>query len=254
MKIPSFSVITITFNAEKYLERTIRSVIAQTSDDYEYLIIDGGSSDNTLSIAEKYKPHIHTLLSEKDRGIYDAMNKGMKLAKGRFVWFMNAGDEIARPDVMERMLAGMPPESDVIYGDTFFVNEDGHVRGLRSVITPHKLPQHLHWKDMKMGMLVCHQSFLAARAIAPEFIMNNLSADIDWEIKCLKKANSVYFFEGVIARYLEGGVSNRQLKRSLTDRFKVLREHFGFLPTLLAHLAIAFRGIKLILTNKGKYW
>ncbi len=252
--MPSLSIITITYNAEKYLERTIQSIVSQTSDDYEYLVIDGGSKDGTLAIAEKYKTHIDRIISEKDEGLYDAMNKGMALATGDFVWFMNAGDEIARPDVIKRILEGINPETDVIYGDTFFVNEQGKIRGLRSAITPHKLPQNLHWKNMRLGMLVCHQSFIARRSIAPPFLTDNLSADIDWEIKCLKNAREAFFFDGVIARYLEGGISNKHLKKSLADRFIVLKNHFGLLGTLWAHVQIAFRGIKLIVSNKGKYW
>jgi hypothetical protein len=134
------------------------------------------------------------------------------------------------------------------------VNEKGQIRGLRSVLTPHKLKQNITWNNMRFGMLVCHQSLLVAKALAPNFILNNLSADIDWEIESFKKAKKTLFLEEPICKYLEGGVSNQQLYKSLSDRFKVLSSHFGLIPTLLNHSAILVRGIKKIITSGGKYW
>ncbi|WP_341224848.1 glycosyltransferase family 2 protein [uncultured Arcticibacterium sp.] len=252
--MPKVSIITITYNAEKVLERTIMSVLAQTSQDFEYIIIDGDSKDGTKAICNKYEKHIDLFSSEKDEGIYDAMNKGLRLANGDFVWFMNAGDEIASSDTLENIFSKLTSNTDLIYGDALFVNDEGIVRGLRSKLTPHKLKTDISWQDLRFGMLVCHQSLLVHNSIAPTFILNNLSADVDWEIKSFKASKEQLFLNEPLANYLEGGVSNQQLEKSLKDRFIVLKKHFGLIPTLFYHLIILGRGLKKIWTNKGKYW
>jgi glycosyltransferase involved in cell wall biosynthesis len=248
------SIITITYNAEQYLERTIQSIENQSVQDFEYIIIDGKSKDDTLKIAEKYKSRINKLISESDKGLYDAMNKGLKNASGDFVWFMNAGDEINDNQAVEKIYKVISDKTDVLYGDTFFIDEDGSIQGLRSEITPHRLSKELKWQDMKLGMLVCHQAFIARKSIAPLYMENNLSADVDWEIECLKKAKEVKCLDFVVAKYLTGGISNKQLKRSLLDRYEVLKKHFGLMGAISAHVQILFRGVGLILKNRGKYW
>jgi glycosyltransferase involved in cell wall biosynthesis len=248
------TIITITYNAEQFLERTIQSILAQTDQDFEYIIIDGKSKDGTLQIAEKYKNRVNKLISEPDKGLYDAMNKGLKNASGDFVWFMNAGDEINDKETVSRIAQSVTQQTDILYGDTYFVNNEGEIQGLRSEITPHRLPKNLKWQDMKLGMLVCHQAFIARKSIAPLYMKNNLSADVDWEIECLKRAKEVKYLDFVVAKYLTGGVSNQQLKRSLTDRYEVLKKHFGLMGAISAHIQILFRGVGLILKNRGKYW
>lgn len=252
--MPKVSIITVTYNAEKVLERTIKSVLAQTSQDFEYIIVDGDSKDGTKAICNKYEKYIDIFSSEKDKGIYDAMNKGLRLANGDFVWFMNAGDEIANSQTLANIFSQVSTETDLVYGDALFVNDKGIARGLRSELTPHKLRNNISWKDLSLGMLVCHQSLLVHKNIAPNYIMDNLSADVDWEIKSFKASKNQVFINEPLSRYLEGGVSNQQLEKSLKDRFIVLKEHFGLIPTLLNHLIILLRGLKKIWSNKGKYW
>jgi glycosyltransferase involved in cell wall biosynthesis len=250
------SIITITYNAEKYLTRTLESIVNQSRQDFEYLIIDGKSKDGTLLIAAAYDARINQIISEPDQGLYDAMNKGLALATGDFVWFMNAGDEICEIDAVAKIyqLIDAQPKIDVLYGDTYFVEEDGNIQGLRSEITPHRLPRNLQWQDMNLGMLVCHQAFIARKSIAPLYLTTNLSADVDWEIECLKKARKIQFLDFVVAKYLVGGISNKQLKRSLLDRYDVLKKHFGLLGVIQSHILITIRGIKMIIQKRGKYW
>ncbi|AWV97245.1 glycosyltransferase family 2 protein [Arcticibacterium luteifluviistationis] len=248
------SIITITYNAEKVLERTIKSVVSQAFRDFEYIIVDGDSKDGTKAICEQYSQHIDIFSSEKDDGIYDAMNKGLRLANGDFVWFMNAGDEIATSKTLSNIFSKVSAKTDLVYGDALFVNDDGVARGLRSVLTPHKLKADINWRDLRFGMLVCHQSLLVHRSIAPTYIIDNFSADVDWEIKSFKASTNQVFLEEPLANFLEGGVSNQQLEKSLKDRFIVLKNHFGLIPTLFNHLIILVRGLKKIWTSKGKYW
>ncbi|RYC71951.1 glycosyltransferase family 2 protein [Spirosoma sordidisoli] len=246
---PTVSIITITYNAGQFLERTIRSVMAYTTSEVEYIIIDGASTDRTLDIIRQYEAHVTSWISEPDRGLYDAMNKGLHRAQGKYVWFMNAGDELHDPDTLPRLLSLMQTNpADVYYSDALFVEDTADRRssipvGLRSVITPHTLPVPLTWRDMALGMKVCHQAFVACRSIAPDYILGNLSADLDWEIRCLKAARRIEFVPFVLCRYLVGGLSVQQHRRSLIDRFRVLVTHFGWGSTLFNHGRIVWRAL-----------
>lgn len=242
-RMSRLSIITITYNAEEFLERTLESIAAQTDQDFEYLLIDGASRDGTLAIAARYRDRINVLISEPDKGLYDAMNKGQARASGTYVWFMNAGDEIAEPDAVAKLKGLMRENPDVIYSDTLMTDHSGAVLGLRSERMPHKIPEALSWKKYGLGMLVCHQSFIVRKAIAPAYRTDNLSADIDWEIECLKRASGIVQYPGILARYLIGGISHRQKWRSWKDRYAVLRRHFGFLPNLYNHFRILMRAV-----------
>ncbi len=260
MNEPLISIITVTYNAGRYLERTLRSLVAQGGAlaDAEYLIIDGASTDNTLDLVRQYERFVTRWVSEPDQGLYDAMNKGQRLARGQYVWFMNAGDELHDPQTLGRLLDRIrTTRADVYYSDALFVEDDGGRRagasvGLRSVVTPHVLPHNLTWQDMALGMKVCHQAFVARRSIAPPYLTDNLSADLDWEIRCLKAANRIEYVEFVLCKYLVGGLSVQQHRRSLTDRLKILVTHFGLLPTLLNHVRILQRSWQFKQGRKSK--
>ena len=251
--MPTISIITITYNAERFLERTIHSIVAQQATDFEYIVIDGASTDGTLDIIKRFEANVTTWISEPDKGLYDAMNKGLHLAKGEYVWFMNAGDEIHDPQTLPNLLARIKAEAvDVYYSDALFVREEqGIVRpvGLRSQVTPHTLPHNLTWRDMALGMKVCHQAFVVKRAVAPDYLTNNLSADLDWEIRCLKAATTIAFLPFVLCKYLLGGLSVQQHRRSLIDRFKVLVLHFGLLSTIMNHAQIVWRATQFKSNN-----
>ncbi|WP_044200094.1 glycosyltransferase family 2 protein [Dyadobacter tibetensis] len=255
---PILTIITITYQAERFLERTLKSIDAsmemvQNKGAIEYLIIDGGSTDGTLSIAQRYSHLITTLCSEPDRGLYDAMNKGQERAVGTYLWFMNAGDEIFDSHTLARLMTTLESEADVYYSDAMFVRENGSEVGLRSECTPHKLPTDLNWRDFTLGMKVCHQAFIARKRVTSTYPIDNLSADIDWEIKCLKRSKKTEYIPQPLCRYLIGGLSVQNHRRSLVDRFYVLTRHFGLLPTLWNHVRILVRGI-IFSNKKRKYW
>jgi glycosyltransferase involved in cell wall biosynthesis len=253
MPVP-ISIITVTYNAERYLDRTLQSVIGQQACtpgvDYEHLIIDGASTDGTLDLIRRHETYLSHWQSEPDAGLYDAMNKGQACATGEFVWFINAGDALHDPQTLSRLLAAIRanPGSDVFYSDALFVQEDGSPVGLRSAVTPHRLPTQVppyrvRWQDMAMGMKISHQAFVARRRIAPTYPTDNLSADLDWEIRCLKAARATTYLPFVLCRYLVGGLSVQKHQQSLLDRFKVLTWHFGLLPTLWNHAKIVWRAL-----------
>jgi glycosyltransferase involved in cell wall biosynthesis len=255
--MPLLTIITITYNAERYLPRTLASAekaLAKLTDKtlVEYLIIDGCSKDGTLGIADQHR-FISKVISEPDRGLYDAMNKGLHLATGKYLWFLNAGDEVQDETILARLITSFQSNADVYYSDALLVREDGSEVGLRSKFTPHDLPENLTWKDFALGMKVCHQSFIAKKEIAPPYDDTNLSADIDWEINCLKRSKKTQYLHFVLCRYLMGGLSVQNHRRSLTDRFTVLHKHFGLLPALWNHGLIFWRGFWFARKN-GKYW
>ena len=119
---PSVTVITVTFNAVNYLEETIKSVLSQDYSNLEYIIIDGGSSDGTLDVIKKYESSIDYWLSEKDCGVYDAMNKGIKLASGAWINLMNAGDIFNGPEILTYAMVNRN-DADIIFSDTVFLNK-----------------------------------------------------------------------------------------------------------------------------------
>lgn len=238
---PLFSIITVTFNAEAFVERTILSVLGQTYQDIEYILIDGASTDGTMEIVKKYKDHPHiSWKSEPDNGLYDAMNKGLKLATGDYVWFINAGDTLHSSTTVEELAESIPGKllPDVIYGETAIVDEGGRMLGMRRL----KAPERLTWKSFRMGMLVCHQSFLVRPTVAPEFdLAYPRSSDFDWCVKCMKRADDIYNSHQTLSDFLEGGMSAVQRKESLKERFQIMKNHYGVLVVTLLHIWFAIR-------------
>ena len=238
---PFISIITVSFNAEEVLERTILSIINQSYTNYEYIIIDGASTDSTTKIIEKYKIKIHKYLSEPDEGIYDAMNKALKMAEGDYVWFMNAGDQLYDNQIFEYIFE-KHNTADIIYSDTLVVNKEGKEVGLLSKLTHNNAPKELHWKMMQKGMVVCHQSFLVKREITPFYDINyKYSSDVDWVIKCLKKADNTFLSDKILTRFLNAGLSKANLKTAMKERFFILQKHFGILPNIINHIIMLIR-------------
>lgn len=124
-KSPKISIITVCFNAGNALEKTIKSVISQSYPNLEYIIIDGKSTDNSLEIINKYSQYISIIISEPDSGLYDAMNKGLNLATGEYVNFMNAGDIFYNNEVTSNLIKEANLDYDVIYGDAIAINQNG---------------------------------------------------------------------------------------------------------------------------------
>lgn len=124
---PKVTVVTVTYNAEKYLEQTIKSVIEQDYPNIEYIIIDGASTDGTIDIIKKYEKHINYWVSEPDNGIYDAMNKGIDASTGEWINFMNAGDSLNDFKIISNMIQSIDNDTNIFYGGTNFINELGDV-------------------------------------------------------------------------------------------------------------------------------
>jgi glycosyltransferase involved in cell wall biosynthesis len=212
------------------------SVLNQTYTSIEYIIIDGLSNDGTLEILNKYKERVSRIVSEKDKGIYDAMNKGLKLVTGDYVLFMNSGDEIYAADTVEKVFAASP-NADIYYGETEMINEAGESLGQRR----HKAPDTFTWKGFKLGMSISHQAIYIKRTLTEPFDEQyQLSADIDWIIRAAKKAQMIVNTRQYVAKYLVGGMSKTKHRQSLIERYQIMRRHHGLLSTLFSHGIIAF--------------
>jgi glycosyltransferase involved in cell wall biosynthesis len=236
---PLLSIITVTYNAGKVLQRTLDSVTAQDYPHIEHVLIDGASKDNTLALLQAHAVLLpaSVLVSEPDRGLYDAMNKGLALAKGDYVLFLNAGDELADSHILTEIFAS-EAGAEVYYGHALMVDLDGRPHGLREPLPPKRL----HWRSLKRGMNVSHQAFIVKRSLALEYDLSyRICADIDWMIRILKEVKSPKYVDAVFCRYLIEGLSSSRRKQAWTERYAVLRKHYGFWSNLFNHLYIAAR-------------
>lgn len=236
---PRISIITICYNAAASIERTLRSVAAQTYPHIEYLIIDGASKDATLQLVAELAPQAK-VYSEPDKGIYDAMNKGRARATGDYLWYLNAGDALPSADTVAKLVAASCASSlpDIIYGDTRLIDSEDRDLGLRRL----RPPRELGWRSFERGMLVCHQAFIVRRSLAPEYDLRyRFSADVDWCIRAMKEAQSYYFYPEVIALYLNEGTTTANHRASLLERFDVMRRHYGLGRTLLRHITFVLQ-------------
>lgn len=255
-----FSIITITYNAEAFLPRTVESVLSQHYRDIEHIIIDGASTDSTISVAQDYMQrsyaaqngHEVRIVSEPDNGLYDAMNKGLRQASGDYICFLNAGDFFPNANVLDtivsRSLTGKSRQQlpAVIYGDTDIVDNDGNFLRHRRLVPP----RNLTWRSFRKGMLVCHQAFYARLDIArtvPYDTRYRYSADVDWCIRVMKEAErmgaGLAYVDSVVVNYTQEGQTTKHHRDSLKERYRVMQCHYGAFTTALMHAWFAVRAV-----------
>ena len=252
-----FSIITCTYQAEKVLQRTVDSVLSQTYSIVEHIIIDGLSKDGTLRIIEDYEKknesvgslHEIHVISEPDKGLYDAMNKGIARATGDYLCFLNAGDVFSSSLTLEKIAASVIAGAQlpgVLYGDTDVVDNEGHFLRHRRLAPP----ENLSWRSFKQGMLVCHQAFYARVDLAKQTLYDLsyvYSADVDWCIRIMKAAEEANLplrnVHQVVVNYLAGGMSIKNHRASLQERFRIMCRHYGLLTTLMMHVWFVIRAV-----------
>ncbi len=231
---PLFSIITVTYNAEATLPATLKSVSEQTFDDYEHIIVDGASKDNTLALARKDATDRMRIVSEPDHGIYDAMNKGMGLAKGKYYIFLNAGDAFHSAETLAGIATAIKENNfpGIVYGQTQLVDSER-----RRVADRHlTAPQELTYESFAEGMVVCHQAFVALARIAPLYNLKyRFSADYDWCIQCLQHSRRNVYVPGIMIDYLNEGTTTANHRASLIERFKIMSFYYGMTKTVLRH-------------------
>ncbi len=234
---PLLSVITVVYNNVQHIERTMLSVLGQSYLNIEYIIIDGISNDGTLDVIRKYQNRICQFISEKDAGIYDAMNKGLAVATGDYVLFMNSGDEIYDETTVERIFK-TAVNADIYYGETEMLNAQLQSEGTRR----HHVPKALNIQSFKYGMSVSHQAIYIKTAIArPYNLSYKLSADIDWILDAISKSSLIVNVDFYVAKYMMGGLSKDKHFQSLKERYQIFKNHYGLFPNLMNHGIIALR-------------
>lgn len=220
---PLITIITVVYNGDDYIENTILSVMSQTYGNVEYIIIDGGSKDGTIDIIRKYEHAIDLWISEPDKGIYDAMNKGIALATGDWINFMNAGDTFYGSEVLEKIFSGFShPAGRMIYGNVEVVYPDFRI------IRKAGLPENL-----SKGMQFSHQSLFAPLA----FHKNNLfetgfktAADFNFIFTANRSGIPFVYADETVSSVTSGGVSDvrriqsiKEMRRIVIPRDKRLR-------------------------------
>ena len=249
MKSPLFSIITVTRNSGKSLEQTILSILNQTYQHIEYIVIDGASTDGTINTILHYRSGLSYWISEHDNGLYDAMNKGLWAATGDYIWFLNAGDVFKHNEIVSELaaIATQNELPDILYGETDLMDRNGQIFAERRL----RAPQYLTWKSFRMGMLVCHQAFIVKRSIAPKYNLKyRFSSDFDWCIRCLEKAKTVVHTQLRLVNYLSEGLTTANRIKSLKERYGIMCKFYGIFATTLLHGWFAVRFCWAKLTNK----
>jgi glycosyltransferase involved in cell wall biosynthesis len=224
---PLVSVITVVLNGCKYLEDTIKSILDQTYDNIEYIIIDGGSTDGTINIIKKYEHIIDYWISEPDKGIYDAMNKGWLLAGDlSFVLFLGAGDKILNlpPDIkkfdMSHVIFGK-----VDSGEGKFSNSKADIR-------------------LRLGNTLHHQALLINKSLSPEPPFNTkykIYADFDFNQRLLKQGIKFILSANFVSYALPGGVSK---KLCIKESVSIVKKNYGIFWAILAIVYYLYQGVK----------
>lgn len=222
----------------------MESVASQTCRLFEHIIIDGDSRDDTLAIASRWaKSYGARILSSPDKGIYDAMNKGLAEAQGDYVIFMNAGDKFHSPTTLQ-LLADAIMDNDypgVVYGQTDIVDDNGQRICGRHLQAPEKLTL----KSFQDGMVVCHQAFVALRRIVSGYDLRwRFSADYEWCVRVLQHSRRNVYVGEVSVDYLQEGTTTRNMRRSLAERYRIMCYYYGFWPTTLRHIKFLGRFLK----------
>lgn len=215
---PLISIITVVYNDEKFLEETIKSVINQTYNNVEYIIIDGASTDGTVDIIKKYEDVIDYWVSERDSGIYDAMNKGIDVASGKWINFMNAGDGFYNDDILEKIFTlNTFKNVDIIYGN-------------HNVIYPNKtrIVKAGNIDDIWKGSQFCHQSaFVSAKVQKTNKfnLSNRIGADFELFYYLYKQKMYFKYIDSIVANYSAGGLSDIKRVDSIVGRWNVINKN-----------------------------
>lgn len=215
---PLISIITVVYNGENFLEETIKSVINQTYSNVEYIIIDGGSSDSTVDIIQKYDNNIDYWKSEKDSGIYEAMNKGIDMATGGWINFMNAGDSFYNENTLEQLfLDNDYTKYDIVYGNHKVIYTNKSRIAMAGCI-----------KDIWKGSQFCHQSTFVSTKVHKKNkfnLSNRIGADFEFFYNLYKQNLNFKYIDIVIANYSAGGLSDIKRIDSIVGRWNIIEKN-----------------------------
>jgi glycosyltransferase involved in cell wall biosynthesis len=210
------SVITVSYNSAKTIERTIQSVLAQDYPYIEYIIVDGASNDGTLDVTAKYGPKISKMISEKDKGIYDAMNKGLALATGDLVHFLNSDDWYASPTVISQIVREVSDLQKMYHGKLRFYHQDGRVTEMGGEVKPLDLRYEI--KNLHQPALFCPKSFFDKWGGFDSSY--RVSADYDLMRRFLTQAPSA-FVDLVVTNMSDGGTSTKMIDAGIRENVAI---------------------------------
>lgn len=229
------SIITVCLNSEAKIVPTIESIKKQTFKDYEYILIDGASSDNSVLVARRFVSEISkmSIFSEKDEGVYDAMNKGIQKAKGDYIYFLNAGDTLYNSNVLEKCAEYLRESYDICYGK---IQTGRMIEGYPDKLTIFYLIFH--------EKMICHQAIFAKRRLLEEIRFNKeflICADRDWLIKAIKNGASYkYMSQIIIADYEQFGLSS-QFEKFKLESLQIAKEQGGIIAMIFVYIKHLFR-------------
>jgi len=216
---PMVSIITVVYNGYNTIEETIVSVMNQTYSNIEYLIIDGGSTDGTLDIINKYSGHINQLISERDSGIYNAMNKGLALAKGEMVMLLNADDSLVSNAAVAYLADNISDEKEILVADTLF-KKNGLITRLKATA-----PGALYYRIPFM-----HTSCFVSRTVYEEIGVFNetyrIAADVDFLMRAFKAKIPIRFLDNPVICMKAGGISDKQFVAGRIEYRRIYQEHY----------------------------
>lgn len=222
---PMVSVITISYNAAKEIGKTIESVLAQTFTDYEYVFIDGNSGDDTLAAIESYRAQFESrgigyrVSSEPDKGIYDAMNKGVRAARGKWVLMLNAGDRLVDERVLADVFSEEQAAADIVYGDAVLQDENHYAIAKAQPL-----------ETITQGMPLCHQCVFVKQEVLVQYgfdLRYRLAADYHQLLRCYVDGKVFRYVPRLISVYDVSGVSERNFSATLAEQ-KAAGQSLGF--------------------------
>lgn len=237
------SIITVVFNDVKNIEKTILSVINQNYKNIEYIIIDGGSTDGTKKIIDKYINYIDDYVSEKDQGIYDAMNKGISVASGKWINFLNSGDTFSNKKVIEKIPFNKYKTFSLIYGDTKIFSSKRKFIKILKALSMSRLNLLLFGTRV-----VCHQSIFYNKNITFRYPKKyKLKGEFFSYFKFLNKGKAKHI-DLIVSNYYLGGIGSIFIKQNKKEILDILKRQFGILR--IFHYPIMFYSTFKFFLNK----
>ena len=244
-KSPKISVITVCFNSEDTIRDTVQSVLSQDYDNIEYIVIDGASKDSTMDIIREYEDQIDIIVSEKDNGIYDAMNKGIRLSSGDFVGILNSDDVYAKTDIISKIADSFyeNPDVDAVYGDLLYVDRSD----LDKVVRTYPSDGFKAWK-MRFGFMLPHPTFYARRELFDSlgFYQTDYRVAADFELlsRFISKGIQLRRVPETFVKMRDGGISSTGFWWRIHQNLEIVKACRGngiYTNILLVSLKVPFK-------------